>query len=224
MGRRTCESFDLVSAAACPEGEALPVNVVVYDARGHGESRGWEAAAPQIQQFHWRNLAVDMLLVAAHHRDGAQGSAAKPGEGALLGGYSMGASSAVWAACLCPTSVRGLVLLSVTTAWEIRAARRGALLEIADGLEAASRGAAASVVRGAAFADLPPLEDIAKADLRMPALLACARDDPTHPAEVIERLAKVLPSATVVMAETTEELRSRFPGALRTWLWEHYAG
>jgi len=204
MNRRTCEAFPVISGALASGANSL----VLYDARGHGASRGWERFAC-IQQFHWRSLAVDMLAVAARHRTAAGGS--------LLGGYSMGASSALWAAYLCPTAVRGLVLLSVTTAWEIRAARRGRLLENAQLLESSNQPAA-RVVRGAAFSDLPLLDDLKGADLRMPVFLAAARDDATHPAEVVERLGTVLPSSETFITETTDELHRDYPAALRDWL------
>lgn len=213
MGRRTCESFPVIQEAVAPKVPAgsgpIPFNVVIYDARGHGASTGWEPAASCIQQFHWRSLAFDMLSVALQHR-------VADCRGAFLGGYSMGASSAVWAAYLYPTAVRGLVLLSVTTAWEIRASRRGRLLDNASKLEE-SNAPAAAVVRGAAFADLPDLDALRAAALPMPVFLAAARDDTTHPAEIVERLASVLPDAQVLIKETTAELRQEFPGALRAW-------
>jgi len=217
MNRRTCESFAILSDAldkghSGEECSPVDFSLVLYDARGHGDSKGWEPAAQCIQQFHWRSLAIDMLAVASHCRP-----ASSAVRGAFLGGYSMGASSALWAAYLYPTAVRGLVLLSVTTAWEIREARRGKLLAIASDLEA-SNPPASGVVKGAAYADLPSLEELAKANLRMPTLLACARDDATHPAEVIEQLAGVLPQSTKVIFDTTEELRQAFPNKLREWL------
>lgn len=195
----------------------LPFSAVLYDARGHGRSSGWEPRASCIQQFHWRSLAVDMLSVAGQHppllRSGLRG--------ALLGGYSMGASSALWAAYLYPTAVRGLVLLCVTTAWEIRAGRRGNLLKNAEALQT-SDPPAAEVVRGAAFSDLPTVEQLDAAQLEMPVLLCASRDDATHPAEVVERLSKVLPNAELVLKDSKEELRLAFPGVLQSWLRKHF--
>merc|ERR1712150_103071 len=46
--------------------------VTFYDARGHGEASGWQRGCPA--QFHWRSLAVDMLLVArADQKDSGRG-------------------------------------------------------------------------------------------------------------------------------------------------------
>ncbi|CAK0892233.1 unnamed protein product, partial [Prorocentrum cordatum] len=215
-----------VGTPLCTEGSrgelpAAPFSLVLYDARGHGGSSGWDCPGSSrpcsTQQFHWRALGVDMLFVADRHR--SAGAAA----GALLGGYSMGASSALWAAFLCPAAVRGLVLLSVTTAWEIRDGRRGSLIDIAEEHRRQGRLAAASVVLGAAAADLPPLEDIRAARMQMPALLAAAEDDPTHPAEVVERLAAALPAATLLLTDSTQELNSKFPEALRSWHRRHFS-
>ena len=222
MDHRTCESFPLISAGsstACKGGGGVtwPFNVVTYDARGHGRSSGWEAQADCVQQFHWRSLAFDMLSVANQFRN----ARTRKLSGTLLGGYSMGASTALWAAYLCPTAVRGLVLLSVTTAWEIRSARRSNLLKNAEMLQATDP-AAADVVRGAAFADLPSLEDLAAAKLRMPVLLCAARDDTTHPAVVAERLSQVLPQADMLVKDTKTELVDAFPLHLQTWLQQNF--
>mmetsp|Transcript_12207 Transcript_12207/g.23072 ORF Transcript_12207/g.23072 Transcript_12207/m.23072 type:complete len:243 (+) Transcript_12207:8-736(+) len=215
MDRRSCESFPLVREAVGAGGG--PFSAVVYDARGHGRSSGWEPKAACIQQFHWRSLAFDMLSVAATF----QNAPSRKLRGAVLGGYSMGASTALWAAYLCPTAVRGLVLLSVTTAWEIRAARRANLLKNAEMLQS-SDPAAAKVVEGAAFADLPTLEELTDAKLETPVLLCAARDDATHPAEVAERLAQALPNAHLLLKDTKVELAQAFPESFRAWLQKHF--
>jgi len=231
MTRRSCESFVMIQEALAPkptttsaeraEQDLVPAfSPVLYDARGHGASSGWEMYSACIQQFHWRSLAFDMLSVATQHYH--QAGRAHGGHGALIGGYSMGASTALWAAYLCPTAVRGLVLLCVTTAWEIRAERRGRLLANATKLEEASDPASAAVVRGAAFADLPLEEDLKAANLQMPVFLMASRDDGTHPAAVVERLAKVLPRGQAIVTDTKVELEQEFPRALRKWLRDHF--
>merc|ERR1711904_349013 len=98
MNRRTCESFDLIrDALNCQtddaKAKAAGFRTIHYDARGHGDSSGWELASDRLEQFHRKNLGIDMLFVANHYQ-----SATAREHGALLGGYSMGASSALWAA------------------------------------------------------------------------------------------------------------------------------
>lgn len=213
-----CDTLGVDSAGEAAEGaNHAPVCAVLFDARGHGDSSGWEPAAQCIQQFHWRSLAIDMISVAERHQ-----ISGGDGRGSLMGGFSMGASSALWAAFLYPTAVRGLVLLCVTTAWEIRAQRRGNLIKNADELEASDQ-CSACVVRGAAFADLPQLEDIRAARLPMPVLILASRDDATHPAEVAEQLARVMPHGQAVITDTKDELSSAFPDAFRSWYQQHFA-
>mmetsp|Transcript_115846 Transcript_115846/g.338798 ORF Transcript_115846/g.338798 Transcript_115846/m.338798 type:complete len:233 (+) Transcript_115846:78-776(+) len=86
--------LDMLAGRSPPASASSVPRAVVYDARGHGASRGWELGGPE--QFHWRSLAADMLQVAS--------ARAAPGAapGCLLGGISMGAGSALWAALLCP--------------------------------------------------------------------------------------------------------------------------
>ena len=103
---------------ALPDTLARP-DIVVFDARGHGMSSGWERGGPE--QFHWRCLGADMLQVAAAHTQ-------QPWDPSyILGGCSMGAAAAVWAALLSPRKLRGLVLYLVPTMWAGRQARRGVL-------------------------------------------------------------------------------------------------
>lgn len=219
MHRRSCESFPVISdSVAAAEKTGTPFSAVLFDARGHGKSSGWEPMAGCIQQFHWRNLAFDMLTVASNFRH----LPIRKQRGALLGGFSMGASTALWAAHLCPTLVRGLVLFSVTTAWEIRAARRSYLLKCVEKLEGTDP-AAAEVVKGAADTDLPSLEDLAASKLQIPVLLCAARDDKTHPAEVAERLNTVLPKAELLVMDTKEELNQAFPSHLGSWLQRNFS-
>eukprot|EP00929_Paragymnodinium_shiwhaense_P087170 TRINITY_DN47450_c0_g2_i2.p1 TRINITY_DN47450_c0_g2~~TRINITY_DN47450_c0_g2_i2.p1 ORF type:complete len:268 (+),score=41.08 TRINITY_DN47450_c0_g2_i2:79-882(+) len=183
-------------------------NLIIYDARGHGGSTGWQDLGPE--QFHWRSLAVDMLQVAAAH------SWIHPtGTKTFLGGYSMGANSALWAALMSPTGVAGLILLSCTTGWELRAGRRAALVEKAESLmqDNPHKG---QVLLGAARADLPPKEDL-KA-IKAPALIIAARDDPVHPAEMAETLAGLLPNAKMVLTDHKADLPKVFASAVAEWL------
>ena len=135
---------------AMPDTDCRP-NIVLFDARGHGTSTGWERGGPE--QFHWRCLGVDMLQVAAAHTE-------QPWDPSyILGGCSMGAAAAVWAALLSPRKVRGLVLYMVPTMWASRQARRG-VLEAKAASARETDPVKAEVMLGAARADFPPREDM----------------------------------------------------------------
>ena len=125
--------------------------IVVFDARGHGTSTGWEKGGPE--QFHWRCLGADMLQVAASHTD-------QPWDPRFIfGGCSMGAAAAVWAALLSPRKVCGLVLYLVPTMWAGRQARRG-VLEAKAASVRETDPIKYEVLLGAARADFPPREDM----------------------------------------------------------------
>ena len=79
MHRRSCESFPVISdSVAAAKTKGTPFSAVLFDARGHGKSSGWEPMAGCIQQFHWRNLAFDMLTVASNFRHLPFGSNVEP--------------------------------------------------------------------------------------------------------------------------------------------------
>lgn len=72
------------------------VRLLLFDARGHGESEGPEDPSA----YRWDTLGEDMVRLAAAFGDAP----------AVLGGASMGAGAALWAAVERPESVRALVL------------------------------------------------------------------------------------------------------------------
>ena len=83
--------------------EALDVlagryRVLLYDARGHGESEGPEDP----DGYSWGKLGEEMLALAAHAGE----------ERPVLGGASMSASAALWCALERPEAVRALVLIA----------------------------------------------------------------------------------------------------------------
>jgi pimeloyl-ACP methyl ester carboxylesterase len=73
------------------------VRLLVFDARGHGQSEGPDSSA----EYTWESLGRDMVAFADHL--GA--------ETAVFGGASMGAASALWAGIERPERVRALVLV-----------------------------------------------------------------------------------------------------------------
>jgi 3-oxoadipate enol-lactonase len=83
--------------------------LVRYDARGHGNSDG----SYDPRDYRWDHLADDMLSVA---------SSVTPKSGRyVLGGASMGCSTALEAALQEPDRVAGLILVLPPTAWRSRA-------------------------------------------------------------------------------------------------------
>lgn len=72
--------------------------VLLYDARGHGESEGPE----ELGGYSWQALAGEMLALAALAGE------TRP----VLGGASMSASAALWAALEHPGAARALVLIA----------------------------------------------------------------------------------------------------------------
>jgi 3-oxoadipate enol-lactonase len=83
------------------------VSVLRYDARGHGES----GFTVQPEAYRWDALALDQLELADHLGM----------DDYVAGGASMGAATALHAACMAPDRVKGLVLMIPPTAWETRA-------------------------------------------------------------------------------------------------------
>ncbi|MEH6569498.1 MAG: alpha/beta hydrolase [Halioglobus sp.] len=86
-------------------------HLVRYDARGHGNSDG----SYQPGDYRWDNLAGDMLSVAQSVAE------AKGADRYVLGGASMGCSTALEAAIQEPEKVAGLILVLPPTAWRTRA-------------------------------------------------------------------------------------------------------
>lgn len=82
--------------------------LVRYDARGHGNSDGSYNA----RDYRWDHLANDMLSVAQ--------SVSTAGQRYVLGGASMGCSTALQAALHQPDQVAGLILVLPPTAWRSR--------------------------------------------------------------------------------------------------------
>jgi 3-oxoadipate enol-lactonase len=205
----------------------IPVSVVRYDARGHGES----ASPADLTGFSWLELARDQLALA--DTLGLERYAA--------GGASMGCGTALHAAVLAPTRVRALVLALPPTAWEARAAQASqwevtatvietqglealiaqrADLELPDPYKGDERRRAqqatatrawdpdrlAQVMRGATLANFPDRRLVA--EISVPALILAWTGDPIHPLATAEELASLLPNAELHVASSPSNLRA----------------
>ncbi|MFC6154783.1 alpha/beta fold hydrolase [Nocardioides yefusunii] len=191
-----------------------------YDARGHGRSTG--RTVPQ--DYVWSNLAEDLLALLDHFF---------PGEKVHGVGPSMGCATLLHAAVKDPERFSGLTLMVPPTAWETRVAKAGIYRAQADLVEReglagfldAGRAAAPvpaqaaapatipqidpdlmpSVLRGAALANFPERDDVAKIDV--PSTILAWTDDPAHPLSTAEALVQLMPDATLRVAATPTQLR-----------------
>ena len=216
------------------EGAVGGVDVVRYDARGHGRS----PAGTSSSDYEWPVLASDFLAVA----DSCEV------ESMVAGGASMGCATVLYAALAAPERVQALVLAIPPTAWETRAAQRelyeksaGFLsargmdeyLEASRALPAQPPWAAvrrevrlrhvaamdpavlATILRGAAASDLPPRDVVAT--LTCPTLVLAWADDPGHPLATAESLASLIPGATLTVATSFEEAAA-WPSAVSSFV------
>jgi len=204
------------------------VQLVRYDARGHGRS----APGRDDTASAWSQLAVDLLELT--DRLGLQ----RP----VAGGASMGTATTLHAAVRAPDRFAALVLVVPPTAWETRKAQAdlyrggaglleargvGAYLEAAraayrqrpmpgfdeaayekilESLGAFAPADLARIMRGAAASDLP--DPAVLRQIRTPALIVATRSDPGHPLSTAERLAELLPRAALRVVESLLELGS----------------
>jgi len=203
----------------------IPVSLVRYDARGHGESE----STPDLNGYSWEELARDQLALAD-----ALGI-----DSYVAAGASMGCGTALHAAVLGGARVRALVLVIPPTGWETRAAQadqwelsaktietQGVEAMIAaradmappdpyvgDDLRRQQRDAAtrawdpkrlAHVMRGATTANLP--ERSAIAAITAPTLILAWTGDPIHPVWTAEELAGLLPQAKLHIGSTRADV------------------
>tara|TARA_Y100001947_G_scaffold140738_1_gene131851 strand:- start:513 stop:1346 length:834 start_codon:yes stop_codon:yes gene_type:complete len=189
--------------------------ILRIDARGHGGSTGTEDPL----DYRWDNLADDLLAVL---------DAVAPGEAVHGVGPSMGTGTMLHAALKDPVRFASLTLMVPPTAWGTRRAqaevyrtnaelieRHGveafvklgsttpvppALADAPESLPAVDETLLPTVLRGAAAADLPPKEELARIDV--PTLILAWTGDPTHPLRTATRLNELLPNSRLIVART----------------------
>jgi pimeloyl-ACP methyl ester carboxylesterase len=124
------------------------IDLVRYDARGHGAS-GYTADP---LDYAWDRMALDQLALADEIGI----------ERYVAGGVSMGAATALHAACLAPERIEALVLMIPPTAWETRSAQVDVYETMASIIDA--RGVEPLIAAGADVA--PPDPFVGTSDWR----------------------------------------------------------
>lgn len=201
------------------------LQVLRYDARGHGRSPGSEDPA----DYTWPSLARDLLGLLDEEFPG------RPVHGV---GTSMGTATLLTAAVAEPGRFASLTLGIPPTVWRWRAeqsrlyelgARQVERWGVARWAELTHRPPTSPAIdpdrpflppdvadawlpaafRGAASTDLPPREEVSR--LAMPVLLLAWPDDASHPLEVAEELAGLLPDARLEVARSPADVAG-WPG------------
>jgi pimeloyl-ACP methyl ester carboxylesterase len=217
---------DKVSGGIQWEKLANEARIVRYDARGHGLSEVSDAA----QDYHWSNLAQDMLALADSFGF----------ESFIASGQSMGCATSIYAALAAPERIKALVLVTPPTAWETRAAQADFYDKEADlieahgieglitmmmqtpvavtwqmqaypdmgpaylaGLRTFNPKALTQILRGAKLCDLPERAEL-KA-ITMPTLILAWTDDPAHPVFSAEEIASLVPNAQISIAQNADD-------------------
>lgn len=201
-------------ALVAEQAYASGLQPVVYTARGHKGSQGWEdSAESDPDQFTWNRLSQDMMDLATQEL---------ALERVVVGGSSMGSATAL----LCvmnnpPELFLGLIMVRPPTAWETRKARRKFLLSSANKCQESSPEGDAShwVLRGAANGDLPSTTDD-KVDetygrVTCPTLILAVRNDDAHPLATAEALHAVLPHSILHIAEDLGDASEKWPAVIR---------
>lgn len=211
------------------------VDIVRYDARGHGSS---ESVQYEDRAYRWSALVDDMLW-------------AVPQGPFVAGGASMGAVTALYAAARAPRRVQALVLATPPAAWESRETqtefyRSGAQLVEARGvpgwvtaleqqpqprifaeelpeaqevwlrhLRQMDEKVLPAILRGAAGSDLPSRDEV-KA-IVVPSLILAWEGDPNHPVSTAEALHELMVLSELHVAHDLAGIRT-WPFIVRDFL------
>ena len=216
--------------------------LIRYDARGHGQT---EPSYCQ-KDFHWRNLAADMLAISDKMRV----------QKFISGGQSMGCATALYASLIAPERIEKLVLMNPPTGWEKRAAqsilykkmayiggllggeilaklmakrldrllpgwlieaRREQMKGVLEGLKPLKRRTLFNLFKGAATTDLPSRKELETVEI--PTLILGWVGDRTHPVEIAIELNRLLLNSTLVVAEGYSDFK-QWPQLIREFILE----
>ncbi len=225
--------------------EQVAIDLLRYDALGHGESDKPET----VESYTWHRMAENFPKF-----NGVM-SGLEQGAEIILGGTSMGAATALWSALLGKQAIKGLVLIIPPTAWEVREQKAGdyfkmaqiarsggmpqiiktldrapntpfvereypALIPLArENLRSYASEHYANLLEAASRSNLPSRSEIGEIDL--PTLILCRIDDPVHPVEMGVELHSLMRNSTLKIAKTGDEVRS-WPKLVAKWIEENF--
>jgi hypothetical protein len=185
---------------------------ISYTARGHGDSFGWqESAESNIEQFSWSSLSHDMIAVADYYQI----------ESFIASGSSMGSATSLFTAIYFPSRVKAVIMIRPPTAWKERVERRKHLIASANRCQknSSENEKYHFVLRGAALADFPPLEDIETyRRISCPVLILTVKGDDAHPIRTAEALSQLISTSELHIAETNDEANEVWPSIIYQFL------
>jgi 3-oxoadipate enol-lactonase len=188
------------------------MSTVLYTARGHRGSSGWESSAEaDPQQFTWARLSYDMRDIAEHFHFSEF----------IAAGNSMGSATALYACINFPAQVKAAVLVRPPTAWETRAARKNVLISSAQKCQAINdeNDKHHFVLYGSALADFPSIDDTAVWNsIECPVLILSIVGDETHPTSTATQLASLLKHSKLHIAQTEHEAKDLWPAIISGFL------
>ncbi len=187
-------------------------HIVRYDARGHGLSE----ASDDPHDYHWSNLAQDMLALADNFGF----------DSFVASGQSMGCATSIYAALAARETraaqadfyekeaeivesrgvealVKMIAQAPVTATWQTQAYPDMGQTFLT-GLRSFSPQALTQVLRGAKLCNLPDRTQL-KA-ITMPTLILAWTDDPGHPVSSAEEIAGLLPNVQLSVARSADDV------------------
>ena len=193
----------------------LNIPTLLYTARGHGDSHGWEETAlSNPKQFQWENLADDMKDISIYVGYSNR---------IIASGYSMGSATSLFTAIKYPDFVKAVIMVKPPSSWIGREIQRNTLLTNATKLknsEINTGNIYHSVLFGTAYSDLPSIDT----DLNLYTSINCrvlilgTEDDISHPIEVAIKLNELLKYSELHIAATIEIANEIWPSIITKFI------
>ena len=184
--------------------------IVLYTARGHGDSSGWERSAEHdLEQFSWPHLGSDMIALANELKIFQF----------IASGSSMGAATSLFAAMKEPTRVRALIMIRPPTAWDSRKERTKYLASSAKKCELEfPSGKHHLVLRGASLTDLPAVDDPIYSTVICPTLILAVEGDESHPLSTALKLKELITNSALFIAKDYNDAKENWPNIIRNFI------